>query len=119
VGSGTSYAAPHVAGAAARLIEAARAAGADASPDRIEGLLKDCARQHPLFPYTLQGFGFFHRPELSTALIHASTAETCDDPTAFFNGAQRDAGRLYAPVLPEAMRFVMTRIADCDLLFVC
>lgn len=65
--SGTSFSTPRVAGAAARLIAAARAEGRSIAPDEIEARLKAAARDTPA-PPTLEGYGFIGPAETNAAV---------------------------------------------------
>jgi subtilisin family serine protease len=82
--SGTSFSSPYTAGFAARLIEAARAAGADASPERIEQLVKFSARDTELPPVT-EGYGIIDAAQLEAALAHAAAGTLPGRPSPDLN----------------------------------
>jgi len=75
--SGTSFSTPLVAGMAAHLIGAARAAGMeDPDPDRLEELLKNAARDGALYPPMLEGYGFLDAEALAVAEEHLLAGTT-------------------------------------------
>ncbi|HEX2021911.1 MAG TPA: S8/S53 family peptidase [Candidatus Thermoplasmatota archaeon] len=94
VTSGTSFATPLVAGAAARLVGVARALGADASPDAIESLLKASARDTAA-PPPVEGYGFLGWPEIDAA-----------EASQRAGGSPRDAGAngLYVEDVQDTVR---------------
>lgn len=58
IASGTSFATPLTAGWAAKIMQAAIAAGQDASPARVKSLVLGTARDDAAVPYALEGRGF-------------------------------------------------------------
>lgn len=90
--SGTSFAAPLVAGIAASGMSAAREAGADDSADRIERVVLLSATNTAATPYALQGMGFVLDREAPRVLQHAA-AGTLPDYDA--QGAHAVADRVY------------------------
>lgn len=77
--TGTSFASPFVAGFAARLIEASRAAGRDASPDRIRRLIEYSALD-TVRPPQSEGYGEITLAALPAALAHARAGTTPKRP---------------------------------------
>ena len=69
--SGTSFAAPLVAGMAGKAIEEARANGQASNADRIERLVLLSATNNPATPYALQGMGFLLDAEFPRLVAHA------------------------------------------------
>ena len=79
--SGTSFAAPYVAGFAARLLREARLAGRTADADRLELLAKYTAKDTAV-PPSFEGYGTLGAAELATAIGHvrAGTLPTRPSP---------------------------------------
>lgn len=71
--SGTSFSTPKVAGYAACLVGAARAHGQDASPDRVETLLKHTARDDLALPYAIEGHGWVNDATYASARSFAAS----------------------------------------------
>lgn len=69
--SGTSFAAPLVAGMAGKAMEEARANGQPASADRVERLVLLSATNSQATPYALQGMGFLLDREFPRLVAHA------------------------------------------------
>lgn len=70
--SGSSFAAPLVAGMAARAMEHADAAGAPSDGAHVKALLLRSARNDPLTPYAQEGMGFLLDGEWPTVTAHAA-----------------------------------------------
>lgn len=99
--SGTSFAAPLVAGMAGRAIELARANGQDASADRVERLVLLSATNAATTPYALQGMGFLLDKEAPRLFQHAA-AGTLPDYDA--QGTHAVADRVYHDTVLEPVR---------------
>jgi hypothetical protein len=77
---GTSFAAPFIAGFAARLIESARIHGRDASPGQIERLIKYSAVD-TVRPPQSEGYGDVELAQLPAALVRAGSGTLPGRPT--------------------------------------
>jgi hypothetical protein len=84
-GLGTSASAPWVAGFAASVIQAARAAGTPLPVDRLETLLKNSTTDVGL-PPQFQGYGRLTLAELPAARAHAAAGTLPGRPTPDVNG---------------------------------
>lgn len=73
IGTGTSLAAPLVAGMAAKLIESGRVAGQPDDADRIEALLLYSARNSIDAPYAREGLGHLWVSQFKDARTYATT----------------------------------------------
>ncbi|HVL47635.1 MAG TPA: S8 family serine peptidase [Candidatus Thermoplasmatota archaeon] len=69
--SGTSFAAPLVAGWSARLMQAAKDHAADASPERVRALVHRAALDDAAVPFAIEGFGFVNAAAVNAVLPHA------------------------------------------------
>jgi hypothetical protein len=96
--SGTSFAAPLVAGFGARLIQENRANGFAGDADYIEKLVKYSARD-TLIPPTFEGFGIVDAAQLSGALTHAAAGTLPSRPTP-------DVNSLYVDTVQGTLRDV-------------
>lgn len=81
---GTSFAAPLVAGLAARIVEAARRAGRRATPAQVEALLKATAVDTPV-PPTWEGYGELDLRLLPVLLRHATAGTLPARPSPDLN----------------------------------
>jgi hypothetical protein len=90
-GLGTSASAPWVAGFAAAVIGAARAAGTPLPVDRLETLLKDATTDVGL-PPQFQGYGRLTLAELPAAKAHAAAGTLPTRPSPDVNGTYVDSG---------------------------
>jgi hypothetical protein len=92
--AGTSFAAPRVAGFAARLLQEARAHGTELGVERLERLIKYVARDTELPPVT-EGYGVIDAAQLATALEHAAAGTLPARPSPDLSGAyvEEVAGR--------------------------
>lgn len=88
VSTGTSFSAPKVAGYGACLMRAGLRHGQDASPGRVEQLLKWTARDDPLVPYQLEGYGLVHDATYQQALAYAEQGGLPNGPSGLLNPAQ-------------------------------
>jgi subtilisin family serine protease len=105
--SGTSFATPLVAGAAAEILATLLDEGETRDSARLKSLIMDCATQG-LFPYTLVGFGFFHETQLDRAITAAKAGTTCDDPNpTSVSWVLRQHARLHHEHVVGAGRTVM------------
>ena len=95
--SGTSFAAPYVAGFAAAVLEAAWAAGRAPGPDRLEQLLKYSA-QDTVTPPPFEGYGVLTQAQLPAAEAHARAGTLPRRPSPDVSGTyvERVAGQLRA-----------------------
>lgn len=93
--SGTSFGTPYVAGFAAALIKAARSAGRQTSPDRLEQLIKFSAKDTST-PPQFEGYGVVSQDELAAAQAHARAGTLPGRPSPDISGTyvEQVAGRL-------------------------
>ncbi|MDX1611326.1 MAG: S8/S53 family peptidase [Candidatus Thermoplasmatota archaeon] len=110
--SGTSFAAPNVAGAAAHLMQIAKANGQDTSPEAVEDLILACADDG--WPYHISGAGFFHLDQFEEAKPHAAAGTSCPAPTGTVSSAFHTYNEVYGSLVPDTMRTVFTEVADDD-----
>lgn len=104
--SGTSFAAPLVAGMAARLIDTARANGRDSSPAHIETLLKYSARDTGA-PANSEGYGKLNYQEFLSANGHAAAGTLPSRPSPDING-------LYVETVSGGLRDAWTKGTSGD-----
>lgn len=83
--SGTSFGSPFVAGFAARVIGAARAAGRATTPDRIEQLIKYTAADTST-PPQFEGYGVISVAQLAAATAHARAGTLPTRPSPDLSG---------------------------------
>ena len=101
--TGTSFSTPLVAGMAAAVLEAARAAGAPADPGTLERILKHAATDTAA-PYYREGWGFLGDAEFARARA-AGAAGTLPAYTPF-GGAPVNANALYEQVVGQPARYL-------------
>ncbi len=114
--SGTSFAAPWIAGAAAELMVTAEAAGKPYDPDTIEDIILDCS-SWTAWTYAFQGHGFYHTAEHAVGLGHAASGTTCPAPTTFFAGTDRSVANLYRDNVQQNGKAAFSEVADIDRLW--
>lgn len=74
--SGTSFAAPHVAGGAAKLLASSITGGNDKGPRHLRQLVITCTSDN-LWPYAIEGEGFFDADSVARGLPHAAAGTLC------------------------------------------
>jgi len=89
IGTGTSYAAPMVAGMALTVLGEARANGHDLAPAELERLISFSATNIPTVSYHREGLGYVLDNEFATMMAHAA-AGTLPDYTAQGTHAEID-----------------------------
>lgn len=110
--SGTSFAAPNVAGAAAQLVETALAADRPTDPAAIEELVLSCA--DPGWPYHVSGAGFYYTDQHVEAEGHAQSGGTCPSAESTVGQAFETHGEVWRTAVAEPMKIAMTEVADDD-----
>jgi subtilisin family serine protease len=80
--SGTSFAAPRVAGGAATLLREAIAGGPDLGARHLRDLVLSCVVDD-VWPYATEGAGFFNQPAVDRGLSHARDGTLCPYSSTF------------------------------------